>query len=139
MSRREAGSPRIAIIGSGFSGLCLAIQLQKAGIRSFRNHFNRVDKKKLPTYDPVLRPVREKQLENKTLVVPNFDRLSLRLVVANLRRTGIDARLLEENPVSIQKSLRYNNGQCIPLNIIAQEFIDFVKTRQLDPGRIHIW
>ena len=28
-ARRE---PRIAIIGSGFSGLCLAIQLRKAGI-----------------------------------------------------------------------------------------------------------
>src|SRR2546428_13361785 len=26
---------RIAIIGSGFSGLCLAIQLKKAGIESF--------------------------------------------------------------------------------------------------------
>ena len=27
--------PRIAIIGSGFSGLCLGIELQKAGFRSF--------------------------------------------------------------------------------------------------------
>jgi cation diffusion facilitator CzcD-associated flavoprotein CzcO len=26
---------RIAIIGSGFSGLCLGIQLKKAGIESF--------------------------------------------------------------------------------------------------------
>ena len=29
-----AGTPRIAIIGSGFSGLCLAIQLKEAGIHS---------------------------------------------------------------------------------------------------------
>ncbi len=111
----------------------------EAGIRSFRNHFNRGGKRKLPTYDPVLRPVREKQLVDKTLVVPNWDRLSLRLVVANLRRAGIDARLLEENPVSIQKSLRFNNGQCLPLNIVAQEFIDFVKTNNLDPGRTVLW
>ena len=27
--------PRVAIVGSGFSGLCLAIQLKKAGIESF--------------------------------------------------------------------------------------------------------
>jgi cation diffusion facilitator CzcD-associated flavoprotein CzcO len=31
----ERGPRRIAIIGSGFSGLCLAIQLKKAGIQSF--------------------------------------------------------------------------------------------------------
>src|SRR5262245_36841239 len=31
-ARRE---PRIAIIGAGFSGLCLAIQLRRAGIESF--------------------------------------------------------------------------------------------------------
>ena len=111
----------------------------EAGIRSFRNHFNRSETKTLATYDPVLRPVREKQLVDKTLVLPNWDRLSLRLVEANLRRAGIDARLLEENPVSIQKSLRYNNGQCIPLNIIAREFIDFVKCRNLDPGRTVLW
>ena len=32
---RTPRTPRIAILGTGFSGLCLAIQLQKAGIRSF--------------------------------------------------------------------------------------------------------
>jgi len=35
MSDSNRGEPRIAIIGSGFSGLCLGIQLQKAGIHSF--------------------------------------------------------------------------------------------------------
>ncbi len=32
---REDPAPRVAIIGAGFSGLCLGIQLQKAGLRSF--------------------------------------------------------------------------------------------------------
>ena len=32
---RRASRPRIAIIGSGFSGLCLGMRLQKAGIGSF--------------------------------------------------------------------------------------------------------
>jgi len=35
-NRQEATKPRIAIIGSGFSGLCLGIQLKKAGIHSFK-------------------------------------------------------------------------------------------------------
>ena len=35
MSPRSRPSPRIAIIGSGFGGLCMAIQLTRAGIDSF--------------------------------------------------------------------------------------------------------
>ena len=36
MGIRQGGNgPRIAIIGSGFSGICLGIQLKKAGIHSF--------------------------------------------------------------------------------------------------------
>ncbi|MDJ0869901.1 MAG: NAD(P)-binding protein, partial [Myxococcota bacterium] len=33
--RRRGAAPRIAIIGSGFSGLCLGIQLSRAGFRDF--------------------------------------------------------------------------------------------------------
>lgn len=33
--RQDGDGPRIAIIGSGFSGLCLGIQLKKAGLHSF--------------------------------------------------------------------------------------------------------
>jgi len=37
LSIRQGGDgPRIAIIGSGFSGICLGIQLKKADIHSFR-------------------------------------------------------------------------------------------------------
>src|SRR5215510_2261226 len=35
MATPSDAEPRIAIIGSGFSGLCLAIQLKRAGIDSF--------------------------------------------------------------------------------------------------------
>ncbi len=35
MNDATSARPRIAIIGAGFSGLCLAIQLQKAGFRNF--------------------------------------------------------------------------------------------------------
>jgi predicted nucleotide-binding protein (sugar kinase/HSP70/actin superfamily) len=46
---------------------------------------------------------------------------------------------MEESETSIQKSLRHNTGQCIPLNIIAQEFVDYVKTRHLDPEKTLLW
>ena len=35
MALSTARSPRVAIVGSGFSGLCLGIQLKRAGIQSF--------------------------------------------------------------------------------------------------------
>ncbi len=114
----------------------------EAAIRSFRNH--RVSllterSKKPVTYAPSLMPNRERQLSDKTLIIPNWDNLSLPLIIANLRSEGIDARLLEETHTSIQKSLRHNSGECIPLNIIAQEFIDYVEKHDLDPGKTVLW
>lgn len=111
----------------------------EAGIRSFRNHFARQGKPASTAYVPMLKPSGQKQLSDKTLVFANWDHLSLRLMVANLRRVGIDARLLVETQTSIQKSLRFNSGQCLPLNIIAQEFVDYVKSRNLDPKRTALW
>jgi predicted CoA-substrate-specific enzyme activase len=114
----------------------------EAAIRSFRNHHTsqmiRSKKTRRHTASvPV--PPKGKPLLGKTLLIPNWDNLSLRLIVAALRREGIDARLLEENQTSIQKSLRYNTGQCIPLNIIAQEFIDYIKKNNLNPSKTVLW
>jgi predicted nucleotide-binding protein (sugar kinase/HSP70/actin superfamily) len=61
------------------------------------------------------------------------------LVVANLQRAGIDARLLEETPLSIQKGMRLNTGQCIPISVITQEMVDYVRGHQLDPARVVLW
>ena len=80
-----------------------------------------------------------KHLWNKTLILPNWDPVTSHLIVANLQRAGIDARSLDETPSSIQRSLRYNTGQCIPLNIIAQEFMDYVETHDLDPAQTVLW
>jgi predicted nucleotide-binding protein (sugar kinase/HSP70/actin superfamily) len=75
----------------------------------------------------------------KTLIVPKWDPIACNLIAANLKRAGIDARRLDETPHSIRKSLRYNTGQCLPLNIIAQEFIDYVQTHDLDPAKTILW
>jgi predicted nucleotide-binding protein (sugar kinase/HSP70/actin superfamily) len=72
-------------------------------------------------------------------VIPNWDDITLKLMVSNLQREGIDARLMEGTETSIQKSLRRNTGQCIPLNIIAQEFVDYVKNHELDPAKTLLW
>ena len=61
------------------------------------------------------------------------------LLAANLRREGVDARVLDEDSVVIRKAMRTNTGQCLPLNIIAQEAIDHVRRHGLDPARTAIW
>lgn len=120
----------------------------EAGIRSFRNHHARtcevfktseVFVRKPVRYAPSLMPVKEKHLWDKTLLIPNWDNITLKFIIANLRREGIDARLLEKNETIIQKSLRHNTGQCIPLNIIAQEFTDYIETHNLDPSKTVLW
>lgn len=114
----------------------------EAAIRSFRNHFISYSQDRIKTplaYAPPLIPKKKNHLLDKTLIIPNWDSLSLPLLIANLNSEGIDARLLEETNTSIQKSLRLNSGQCIPLNIIAQEFIDYIEKYDLDPGKTVLW
>ena len=111
----------------------------EAGIRSFQNHFSATSPNQTPVYSPSLFPMKEKSISSKTLIIPNWDDITLKFMVANLEREGIDARLMDESETSIRESLRYNTGQCIPLNIIAQEFVDYVKTHDLDPEKTLLW
>ncbi len=111
----------------------------EAAVRSFRNHHSVSRKPPRPVYSPDLFPRSASTLENKTLFFPAWDPLSLRLVAANLRREGIDARLLHDSPDTIRRSLRHNSGQCIPLNIVVQNFIEHIETHGLDPARCLLW
>ena len=60
-------------------------------------------------------------------------------MAANLKREGIDARLLIDKPEAIRCSLRRNSGQCIPVNIVVQNFINTVSAQGLDPSRCLLW
>jgi len=111
----------------------------EAAIAAFQGHYACKARKKAPRYAASLYPSRAEKLTGKTLLFPNWDALSQRLVVANLQKEGIDARLLQGSDATTRKSMRFNGGQCIPLNIIAQEFIDYVEIHDLDPGRAVLW
>ena len=84
----------------------------EAGIRSFRNHFNIIQKKITPDLSPIdLQFITGlDSLCKKTLLLPNFDNLSCKLVEAVLRKEGIDARLLEEKEESIKGALSLTPG-----------------------------
>jgi predicted CoA-substrate-specific enzyme activase len=111
----------------------------EAAVRSFHNHHTLTDERMSATEMPPLVASRSKHLLRRTLVLPNWDPITCSLMAANLNRVGIDARCLEESPSSIQQSMRFNSGQCIPLNIIAREFADYVQTHDLDPARTALW
>jgi predicted CoA-substrate-specific enzyme activase len=115
----------------------------EAAVRAFHNHYDprrttssamgaATDRAPFIATGPV-------NLADKTILFPNWDPLSLRLVIAALRRRGMDARLLQDTPGSIRRSVRHNTGQCTPLNIIAQNFTEYVESHDLDPARTVLW
>jgi len=115
----------------------------EAAIRSFRNHRQQELQEKgagrhLAAY-PLINPRLSQSLEDKTIVLPNWDRITCTFLAATLEREGRQVHLIEETEDSIRRSLKYNNGQCIPLNAIAQGFIDTVKTKGLDPKKTVLW
>jgi predicted CoA-substrate-specific enzyme activase len=130
----------------------------EAGVASFRNHSRRGRPGEMPcatmpspsgereryrsTRDCPQLPINPrlaKSLEGKTLLLPIWDPLLNPLMAACLRREGIDARALREDPAIIRKAMRHNTGQCIPLNIIAEDFVDYVRQHDLDPGSTALW
>ncbi|MFH1936261.1 MAG: acyl-CoA dehydratase activase-related protein, partial [Bacteroidota bacterium] len=110
----------------------------EAAIRSFRNHATVNQEIPEITSLQVL-PHLETRINGKTLLFPNWDNLVTPLLVANLKRSGIDARLLNSSELTIKKSMVYNTGQCLPVNIVAQEFIDYVEQHHLNPENTMLW
>jgi predicted CoA-substrate-specific enzyme activase len=110
----------------------------EAALRAFRNHHEGKSHPVLRRKLPYLPKVTNK-LAGKTLLLPNWDSLSCRFLSATLIREGIDARMLDETDSVIQKSMRHNTGQCIPINAIAQEVIEYIETQRLHPEHTALW
>lgn len=113
----------------------------EAGIRSFRNHFSSSRASSANEDEPVIPSVLRgaSSLSGKTLLLPRWDNIAGDFMVSVLRHDGIDARLVDETRDSIQRSLSYNTGQCIPLNIIVQNCVDYIKKHDLDPAKTVMW
>jgi predicted CoA-substrate-specific enzyme activase len=80
-----------------------------------------------------------KHLKNKTLLLPSWDRYAGPLLEAVLLNSGINVRLVDSTDESIQRSLSFNTGQCLPLNIIVQDAIDYIEANHLDPADTALW
>ncbi|MFC2151076.1 acyl-CoA dehydratase activase, partial [Bacteroidota bacterium] len=110
----------------------------EAAIRSFKNHSKSAEI--IPSVKAFeILPHIESQVNGKTLLFPSWDSIVSPLIVANLKRTGIDAQLMESSEMIIKKSMAHNTGQCLPLNIITQEYIDYVEKYSLNPENTILW
>jgi predicted CoA-substrate-specific enzyme activase len=113
----------------------------EAGLRSFRNHFSG-SRKFVPVDYNVMNPsvhMKSSCLNGKILLLPRWEAILGQFMVALLEKEGIEARVVDESRESIQRSLSHNTGQCIPLNIIIQNCVDYVRKHDLDPSRILMW
>ncbi|MCJ7772166.1 MAG: acyl-CoA dehydratase activase-related protein, partial [Desulfobacterales bacterium] len=110
----------------------------EAAVRAFRNHANQKKERKKTHYH-FINPKIGNHYWDKTIVIPNWDPLTCRLLATNLKKEGVDAILMEETEASIQKGMRYNTGQCIPLNAIVQAFVDTVEAKKMDPEKTALW
>ena len=110
----------------------------EAGIRAFRNHAKTSGKSDFEV-GPVLIPPFRKLPKDKTVLFPNWDDVTGHFLVANLRRVGFDVRLLEHDDLTMRKSMVHNTGQCLPMNIMAQEYIEYIIKYNLDPAKSILW
>lgn len=117
----------------------------EAAIRSFRNHHREGTERTIQLGTIVRRnnvevaPDLERAIGNKTLLMPAWDPITSPLQAANLRAHGINAVTVTETPLSIQRGMRLNSGQCIPVSAIAQEAMDHVRDHKLDPAKTVLW
>jgi len=109
----------------------------EAAIRAFSNHYQE-NKKNVPT-TMNCHPMSNNDLTDKILFIPHWDRLSGILLEAVLTNEGQQVILLEETQDSIRRSLKMNTGQCIPINAIAQSFIEKVQTNFFPPEDCLLW
>ncbi len=117
----------------------------EAAIRAFRNHRQRsldasvMDGRPEAGNFTSVNPRYATALKGKTLLLPFWDDLAAPLLAATLRAAGVDALVMEETDETIRASLSTNNGQCLPLNAIAESFAHTVGKRGLDPTKCAVW
>ena len=78
----------------------------------------------------------KKAFEDKTYLLPAYDPLSARLIQGAFLHAGIKALVIEQTPETIQRSLRINDGQCLPVSILTQGIQHTIQKHGLDPSTV---
>lgn len=113
----------------------------EAALRSFQNHYSAANTaySNIANFSNGTIISNARQLKGKVLLMPSLGEYPSKLVEANLKRFGIDARTLFDTNDSIKRSLVANTGQCLPLNIILQNAYEYIEEHKLDPAKTAMW
>jgi predicted CoA-substrate-specific enzyme activase len=110
----------------------------EAAIRSFRNH--RAARSRIDAGNALpIAPLMADSMKGKKILMPAWDPVAIRLLAASLRHAGYDARALEETPELVSEGLKSNTGQCIPVNVIAHEYADYLRRHAIKPEDAMLW
>ncbi len=111
----------------------------EAAIRSFHNHLTNRQLRPAPASGLSVNSQCITKLKDKTLLFPCIDPITSKLLEAVFIREGIDARMVPLTERTMQRGLRTNTGQCLPVNLIAQSYIDYIEDNLLDPAQTMGW
>ncbi|MCY1723303.1 acyl-CoA dehydratase activase [Prolixibacteraceae bacterium Z1-6] len=113
------------------------LQSHSIDFKLFSKSIQQIEVPETQLSDPIITGA--KNMKGKTLLLPSYDLYSGPLLEAVLQNSGIDARLTACTLESTQRSLSFNTGQCIPLNIIVQNAIDYIEENKLNPADTLLW
>lgn len=118
----------------------------EAALRAFNNHREQrhrlsrsTETSSAASYHGINPGYLRKLSHDRTLILPNWDNYAIPLIAAILRSQGYPALVMEETDETIRRSLRWNNGQCIPMNALVEGFADTVRTHGISPARSALW
>ncbi|MBP1710647.1 MAG: hypothetical protein H6Q49_849, partial [Deltaproteobacteria bacterium] len=111
----------------------------EAAVRSFNNHHKHIDLRLVSSRLLPLNSASTSRIRNKTFLFPCFDPINSKLLEAVFIREGVDARMVPLTEKVIQRGLRTNSGQCLPVNLIAQSYMDHIEENLLDPTQTVGW
>jgi predicted CoA-substrate-specific enzyme activase len=101
----------------------------EAALESFRN-YRRTERRAEP-----IRIHTSSWPRRRTYLFPNYDPYSTELIAAAFRFRGLEAIPLEETEDTVQASVRYNDGQCLPFSAMFQAIQHTLRKYNLDPAR----
>ncbi len=116
----------------------------EAGLRAFRNHCESQHVNSAADLPDVNRDgINPRYLRDvaahRTLVLPNWDDAAIPLIATILQAHGYPAVVMRETEETIRRSLRWNNGQCIPMNALVEGFVETLRCEGIDPEHAALW
>jgi predicted nucleotide-binding protein (sugar kinase/HSP70/actin superfamily) len=124
-------------ISSLVSEVSLILKSQSIDFRLFSREIQKAEAQDTNISGNVLSGA--KNLGGKTLLIPLWDPYVGPLLEAVLKNSNINARLVDSSVDSMQRSLSMNTGQCLPLNFIVQDSIDYIESNGLNPADTALW